>query len=86
MLRWPDGHVFSGEPLKLCFVEGGEAKAWRDALVTAVRFIPNSGFPNLGPSREWAKATGHKLFLLCTHRHCLGLPVPAKARGSSAHF
>lgn len=33
MLRWPDGHVFCGEPLKLCFEDQEEAKAWRDCLV-----------------------------------------------------
>lgn len=36
MLRWPEGHVFSGEPLKLCFEDEEEAECWRDALVTAV--------------------------------------------------
>ena len=36
LLRWPEGHVFSGEPLKLCFEDEEEAECWRDALVTAV--------------------------------------------------
>jgi hypothetical protein len=36
LLRWPEGHVFSGEPLKLCFEDEDEAQSWRDALVTAV--------------------------------------------------
>lgn len=35
-LRWPEGHVFSGEPLKLCFEGKEEAKAWRDKLVAAI--------------------------------------------------
>ena len=34
-LRWPEGHVFSNEPLKLCFEAEAEAEAWRDALTTA---------------------------------------------------
>ena len=36
LLRWPEGHVFSGEPLKLCFEDEEEAQCWRDALVTSV--------------------------------------------------
>mmetsp|Transcript_385 Transcript_385/g.1136 ORF Transcript_385/g.1136 Transcript_385/m.1136 type:complete len:996 (+) Transcript_385:518-3505(+) len=52
-LRWPQNHIFFGEPLKLCFADAADAEAWRDTLVSAITVLGTGGGPQ--PSQRLTK-------------------------------